>query len=69
MRHVRNGLWEFGDERARTLVDLAAVCAVVEGCGSTHRLYLRGDTEGFPVVAPYADLVIAIVDAKGGWAV
>lgn len=69
MRHVRSSLWEFGDEHTRTLVDLAAVNAVIEGANGTHRLHLRGDTEGFPVVASYGDLVRAIIDAKNGWAV
>lgn len=69
MRQVRSSLWEFGDEHTRTLVDLATVCAVVEGRGGTHRLHLRGDTEGFPVVADYDALVTALVDAKGGWTV
>jgi hypothetical protein len=62
-------VWEFGDERQRTVVDLAAVNAVIEGANGTHRLHLRGDREGFPVVANYSELLRAIIEAHGGYPV
>jgi len=53
-----------GENGQRVAIDLSAVNAVVEGPRGTHRLHLRGDKEGFPIVGDFFEIVRLVDRAK-----
>lgn len=55
----------FGEQGQRTAIDLACVNAVVEGPNGFCRVHIRGDREGFGIVADFDDVVRLVDAAKG----